>query len=124
MDSRHAHTQKIPLLAMCNFIEEINELYDFAMTYEFGGIDWSFDLNHLPDTPLEASTWLKEHRKLSDLEIRYHCPFDKVDLGHKDVQLAQQAVTLFQKVIRLVARAQGRYLTLHLGLGHDTTHSQ
>lgn len=107
---------------MCNFIEDIDELYHFAMMFKFGGIDWSLDLNRLPSTPSEASTWFKSLQKLDHLEIRYHCPFDKVDIGHRDNDAAQYAIELFQQAIRLVAKAQGRYLTLHLGLGHDTTH--
>ncbi|MGD9212855.1 MAG: TIM barrel protein, partial [Desulfobacteraceae bacterium] len=103
-------------------IEDVDELNDFAMTHKFGGIDWSFDLTRLPSTPSEASVWLKNFQKLSHLKIRYHCPFNKVDIGHRDVDLAERAVKIFQRVIRLVAKAQGRYVTLHIGLGHDTTH--
>ena len=121
-DSIYLSQKQLPLLALCNFIEDVDSLRDFALAYGFGGIDWSFDLTRLPDTPAETAKWLRGLRRLSDFEIRFHCPFDRVDLGHQDVDLAQQAVDLFQQVIRLVKEAQGRYLTLHLGLGHDTTH--
>lgn len=122
MNLRCYQNNHSPTLAMCNFLENLDELSDFAGTYNFSGIDWSFDLKRLPSTPTEESQWLRNLQKLTHLEIRYHCPFNRIDLGHRDCGLAEQAVRLFENVIRLVARAQGRYLTLHLGLGHDTTH--
>lgn len=122
MNLKHYQDKHLPTLAMCNFLKNLDELSDFAETYKFKGIDWSFDLEKLPSTPAQESDWLRNLQKLTHLEIRYHCPFDKIDIGHRDAALADQAVRLFERVIRLVARAQGRYLTLHLGLGHDTTH--
>ncbi len=122
MDLLQTNGNQIPRLAMCNFIEDLDELHSFAADYNFDGLDWSFHLDQLPETPVQQSNWVQRLQTLSDLEIRYHCPFDKVDLGHRDPDLAGEAVSVFKKVIRLVSRAQGHYLTLHLGLGHDTTH--
>jgi sugar phosphate isomerase/epimerase len=46
----------------------------------------------------------------------------KVDLGHEDSTKVFSALNLFQRVIRLVSKTNGRFLTLHVGLGHNTTH--
>jgi sugar phosphate isomerase/epimerase len=58
---------------------------------------------------------------LRALEVRYHCPFERVDLGHDDLKKAKEAETLFHRIIRLISKAGGRYVTIHIGLGHDST---
>ncbi|OEU78420.1 MAG: xylose isomerase [Desulfobacterales bacterium S5133MH4] len=110
-----------PKLAMCNIFSNVNELRGFALGQGFSGIDWSFDLNTLPDTPAEESRWVKDVLALDPLEVRYHCPFHRIDLGHYDPKEAKKAETLFQRIIRLVSKAEGKYLTIHIGLGHDST---
>ena len=64
---------------------------------------------------------MKEISALEPLEIRYHCPFERVDLGHDDAAKAEEAEVLFRRIIRLISKAGGRYVTIHIGLGHDST---
>jgi sugar phosphate isomerase/epimerase len=109
-----------PKLAMCNFLPETG-LGEFALRYGFSGIDYSFDLKRLPATPSEESRWVGRISSLSPLEVRYHCPFERVDLGHDDAERAEEAEALFRRIIRLVSKAGGRYVTIHIGLGHDST---
>lgn len=106
---------------MCNFMDDTTVLRDFALENDFGGIDWSFDLEDLPQTPNAASLWAQSMRALSPLEIRYHCPFPRVDIGHESPFEQKRAAQVFSNVIRLIAKAGGGYLTIHVGLGHDTT---
>jgi sugar phosphate isomerase/epimerase len=108
-------------LAMCNFIKNIDRLKQFAIENEFAGIDWSFNLAELPHTPAEESRWVKKIADLQPLEVRFHCPFDEVDLGHENPDRVGEAMELFRRIIRLVSKADGKYLTLHIGLGRDTT---
>jgi len=96
-----------PKLAMCNFFSDTEKIRKFAHEYGFSGIDFSFDLQKLPETPAQESKWVKDISALGSLEVRYHCPFDRIDLGHDD--------------IRLISKVGGRYITLHIGLGHDST---
>lgn len=110
-----------PKIALCNIFPNLNKLKAFALEHGFSGIDWSFDLNTLPETPSEVSHWVKDLSVLQDLEIRYHCPFYQIDLGHNDPEEAKKAQTIFRHIIRLVSKAGGRYLTVHIGLGHDST---
>jgi sugar phosphate isomerase/epimerase len=110
-----------PKLVMCNFIPEIEKLGDFARQHDFSGIDYSFDLENLPRTPALESSWVKEMATLEPFEVRYHCPFERVDLGHDDTEKAEEAEALFRRVIRLISKAGGRYVTIHIGLGHDST---
>lgn len=108
-------------LAMCNFMDDTAALLDFALKNDFGGIDWSFDLAELPGTPNAASSWAQSMRALSPLVIRYHCPFSRVDIGHENPFEQERAAEVFARVIRLIAKAGGSYLTIHVGLGHDNT---
>lgn len=110
-----------PKLAMCNFITDTEWLRRFAIAHGFDGIDWSFDLEHLPGTPVENSRWVEQMHSLAPLELRFHCPFMKVDIGHEDAGEVERAVGIYQRVIQLVSKAGGKYLTLHVGLGHHTT---
>ncbi len=111
----------MPQLALCNFIPEPTALRAFAREHGFSGIDWSFDINELPETPMQQSRWVKTVAALSPLEVRYHCPFSQVDLGHHHTAEAKKANDLFRRIIRLVSKAGGKYLTIHIGLGHDST---
>ena len=110
-----------PKLAICNIFPDMGRLADFARFYGFTGVDWSFELNGIPETPARESRWVKGLDRLRPLEIRYHCPFYQVDLGHNDPEEAKAARAIFQRIIRLVSKADGEYLTIHIGLGHNST---
>ncbi len=110
-----------PKVAMCNILPEMETLKAFAGENGFQGIDWSFDLEKLPATPLEESRWVKDQSRLCPFEVRYHCPFYRIDLGHEDPARAKKAAFVFQRIIRLLSRAGGRFLTIHIGLGQVST---
>jgi sugar phosphate isomerase/epimerase len=109
------------ILALPNFIQEPDKLKRFALENSFSGVDWSFNISRLPATPSEESAWAGVQKTLSPLEVRHHCPFAKVDIGHEDMDIQKKSVALFKRIIRMVSRAGGKYLTIHVGLGHDTT---
>jgi sugar phosphate isomerase/epimerase len=108
-------------VALRNIFSDVDELRGFALDHGFSGIDWSFDVVTLPDTPEEESRWVNGLSALGPLEVRYHCPFYQIDLGHKDPREAGEAEALFRRIIRLVSKAEGEYLTIHIGLGRDST---
>ena len=108
-------------LAICNIFNDMGKLKQFALEHEFSGIDWSFEMDDLPGTPAEESAWVKNLNVLSPFEIRFHCPFYQKDLGHHNPDEAKAAKTLFRHIIKLVSKAGGEYLTVHIGLGHDST---
>ncbi len=110
-----------PKLALCNIFQDNGRLRQFAFKHGFSGIDWSFDINQLPRTPKQVSDWIKGIEDLHPFETRYHCPFQQLDLGHTNPEEARKADTIFRHIIRMVAEAGGKYLTIHVGLGHDST---
>lgn len=121
MDAAQRRYIKKPKLAMCNFITDMDRLKRVALEQGFSGIDWSFDLENLPTRPADESRWVDFLTALDPLEVRFHCPFPKVDIGHENPDRGKAAVNLFQRVTKLVAKANGKFLTLHIGLGRDTT---
>lgn len=108
-------------VAFCNFLEDIDALRSLGFEYGFEGVDWSFNLTDLPDTPEDEALWLNRIKSLSPFEIRYHCPFPQMDIGHENPFEQKCAVDVFSRIIQLISRAGGKYLTIHVGLGHDTT---
>lgn len=110
-----------PKLAAPNLITDPDKMRQFAEDYDFDGIDWSFDLEHLPKTPAEESRWARRQELLKPLEVRYHCPFMQVDIGHEDKESQSSAMEIFRRMIRLVSKARRKYLSIHVGLGHNTT---
>ncbi|MBW1896858.1 MAG: sugar phosphate isomerase/epimerase, partial [Deltaproteobacteria bacterium] len=58
---------------------------------------------------------------IQSMEVRFHCPFYKIDLGHEDPSKAKAADAIFRRIIRLVAKAGGKYVTMHIGLGRTST---
>ena len=49
-----------PKIVMCNIFPEVEELRGFARKHGFDGIDFSFDLEVLPRTPAQESSWVDE----------------------------------------------------------------
>lgn len=110
-----------PVLAMCNFISDVQALKAFALENGFSGIDWSFNLETLPKTPSQESQWVVQLSSLQPLAVRHHCPFEKIDLGHEDPEHVKKADAIYRRIIRLIAKAGGRMVTIHIGLGRDST---
>jgi sugar phosphate isomerase/epimerase len=112
---------KLPRLAYCNFLSDVKQVKEFAQEYGFAGVDWSFTLEDMPCSPAAETALIKTLATLHPLEVRYHCAFDKTDLGDEDSGAAQKAGTVLRAVCRLVSRLKGRHLTMHVGLGREST---
>ncbi|MBC2715101.1 MAG: sugar phosphate isomerase/epimerase [Desulfobacteraceae bacterium] len=110
-----------PKIVTPNLITDPEKMRQFSAGHGFEGIDWSFDLAHLPATPAEESRWARRQELLKPLEVRYHCPFLQVDIGHEDKDVQASAMDIFRRMIRLVSKARRKYLSIHVGLGHNTT---
>ena len=110
-----------PKLACCNCFSDVKLLKRFALEHGFDGVDWSFTLENLPQSLAEESTLIKTISSLHPLEVRYHCAFNKIDLGDVDPREANNAMKIFRQACRLVSKLRGRYLTIHVGLGRDST---
>lgn len=110
-----------PKLACCNFISDAKSLKAFALDHQFDGIDWSFNQENLPKNPAEESALVRTIGGLQPLEIRYHCAFSRTDLGHVDTDKAKEAMIVFRRVCRIISKLGGKILTIHVGLGRNST---
>ncbi len=112
---------QLPRLACCNFLSEVKQLREFALEHDFAGVDWSFTLEDMPRSPAAETALVKTIAGLHPLEVRYHCAFDKTDLGDENFEAAQKAGQVLRAACRLVSGLKGRHLTIHVGLGREST---
>ncbi len=110
-----------PKLACCNFLSPTERLKEFALDNGFHGVDWSFTTENLPRTRLEETALVKTIADLYPLEIRYHYFFLNSDVGAVDHDEARTAMNRFRSVCRLISKLKGRVVTIHVGLGRDST---
>jgi hypothetical protein len=111
----------LPKLALCNFFSDVRLLKEFALDHGFQGIDWTFNAENLPRTRLEEQGLLQDIRSLRPLEVRYHSFFTNMDLGDLDTENAKNAARLFRHLCSLVSRLGGSRITVHVGLGRDSS---
>lgn len=109
-----------PKLAMCNFIKDGEQLRQTAMDNGFHGVDWTFKLHDLPTSDVDETRLLKRISRLHPLEVRYHCAFKGLDLGDSNIGKAREAMDIFRRACRLVSKLDGKFMTIHLGLGRDS----
>lgn len=106
---------------MCNFIPDVAELKKTALTHGFSGVDWTFKPEDLPSNSFDESRLLKKISRLHPLEIRYHCAFKGIDFGDADRAKSDMAMETYRNVCRMVSRLEGRFITLHHGLGNRSS---
>jgi sugar phosphate isomerase/epimerase len=111
----------VPKLAVCNFLSDVCALKRFAMMNGFSGVDWTLKVEDLPRSTADESPLLRQIAQLHPLEVRYHLAFNGTDLGDSEIGNAHRAMEIFRSACKLVSRLGGRYMTVHLGLGLDST---
>ena len=110
-----------PKLACCNFIDDFRQLRAFALDHGFAGVDWTFSQPEVFRQPAAAADFIRAIQSLHPLEVRFHCAFAQTDLGDENPVQAASALRTFQAVCRLVSKLKGRYVTIHIGLGREST---
>jgi sugar phosphate isomerase/epimerase len=110
-----------PKLALCNFIDDTKALKELALDYGFHGVDWTFNYHNLPQTPREERALVEKIAGLYPLGVRYHCFFPNMDIGAVHDDEATQAMKRFRSVCKLVQKLHGRTMTIHVGLGREST---
>ena len=110
-----------PKLACCNFIDDVRQLRAFALDHGFVGVDWTFSQPEVFRQPAAAADLIRAIQSLHPLEVRFHCAFAQTDLGDENPMQADAAFRTFQAVCRLVSKLKGRDVTIHIGLGREST---
>lgn len=106
---------------MCNFIPDVAEQKKVAIAHGFSGIDWTFKPEDFSENGAAESLLLRQIACLHPLEVRYHCAFNGVDIGDADTAKADAAMELYRRVCGTVAKLNGRFMTIHMGLGRDSS---
>lgn len=114
-------SMRAPKIACCNLIPDVRELKNFALHHGFSGVDWTFAMETLPRTLREESSLVETIAEIEPLEVRYHCALSRVDLGDLEDDEAEKALKVLRGVCRLVAKLGGHFLTIHVGLGLEST---
>ncbi len=109
-----------PTIAICNFIADAATLRRTAVQHGFSGVDWTFKPGDLPRNQIEESRLLRDISNLNGLEVRYHCAFKGIDLGDENDLKAGEAMAVLKRACRVVSRLEGRFMTVHLGLGRKS----
>ncbi len=110
-----------PKLASPNLFSETAPLKEFVLDNGFEGIDWTLRPEDLPRTSSQRAAFVDAMRKLHPLEVRYHCFFLNTELGDPDPAKAKAALKLFHEACMLVSGVGGRFITVHAGLGRDSS---
>ena len=108
-----------PTLACPNFRPDTVSFEDLVRELGFRGVEWT--ITDPPRTAAERAALAWDLGRFRSLEVRYHAALRRADLGQEDREAALAARKAFEDVIRAIAGLGGRYLTLHVGLGRDTT---
>ncbi|MBU2547880.1 MAG: sugar phosphate isomerase/epimerase [Proteobacteria bacterium] len=108
-------------LACCNFISDPIELKALAVEHGFEGVDWSLSFEDLGPVPGARDVLAENLAVLAPLEVRFHGPFHRTDWGHVDRDKGLEALEALHRAVSLVASVGGRFLTVHVGLGRDST---
>ena len=110
-----------PKLACCNFFPTVDQLRTFALTHGFDGVEWSFTPENLPQTQYQEEKLVDEVQSLFPLDVRFHAAVKRVGLGLADETQSRDGLEFMKKLCRLTALCGGRFMTIHLGLGRDST---
>lgn len=95
---------------------DADKLINFANKYEFDGIEYSIQSENLKDLNLE----LDNIKKLSDsrFEIRYHMPFNEIELAHKNNIESQKALEYYKVCFDELKKLNAHHVIIHLCLGY------
>jgi hypothetical protein len=85
------------------------------------GVDWTFKVEDPPDNSVDEPPLLNEIAQLYPIEVRYHIAFLETDLGDVEIGNAQRAMEIFRSACKFISKPVCRYMTMHLGLGLDST---
>ena len=108
----------IPKIALSSrYSQDPSKLLKFAHENNFNGIEYSIfeetieEFNNIKDNLIELSS--------SELEIRYHLPFKKVELSHINESFAKDSLDYMKYCIDNIFDIGGKYVIVHLGLGYE-----
>lgn len=110
-----------PKLACCNLNRNPDYLRRLAQELELQGVEWTIGPEDWPLTASWERQFVATLERLEPLEIRLHLALPGLDLGEIDPERAALALRTYEYLCQLAAKLRIRYLTIHLGLGREST---
>lgn len=111
----------IPRIVCPNFIESIDSMVEFVHDHGFDGVDWTFRPENTPCDRTGEARFIADIQKIRPLPVRFHCFFNDSGFGDYDAERRRSAMQTFHKTLRMVSKVQGRSMTIHIGLGRDSS---
>ena len=93
------------------FDQDARRLLDFALSQGFEGIDWTVDQWQ------SKGDFLSSMECLKPVEVRFHCPFQGVDIGYADARRAASSLAVLTETMERIAMAGRKHMTVHTGFG-------
>ncbi|MCK4777817.1 MAG: sugar phosphate isomerase/epimerase [Actinomycetia bacterium] len=107
-----------PYIALDNrMFSSTQDLIYFASDNNYSAIDYSFHSNSQKLSDLDKDIKSIECILKSNIKLRYHCPFSKIEFAHSNREFANDSFLLIKKCIEIASHFNGEYLTAHIGLG-------
>ena len=114
------NTPKIALSS--RYSRSAQELLDFARAHALDGIEYTIRAES--DEELELEKDVMRLLAASELEIRYHLQFFKVELAHADRKTAASSGAYICRVLDFLHGIGGKTVIIHLCLGYRTALEQ
>ncbi len=116
-----------PKLAICSTVLDSPDAFELLCGPDDSiGIEFRIDAHRIGDLPEQVAALHKsvEACDLSSREMRFHFPFGPFDLSQVEDDQSLRSLSLMQAAIGHIAEVEGEYLTVHLGLPEDASHSR
>ncbi|HDP69696.1 MAG TPA: hypothetical protein ENN38_02675 [Actinobacteria bacterium] len=106
-----------PKIAVCaKPMNLFGKTMDYAVENNYPAIDWSFDLEGLSILKSDGQMFFNLMSKNEDIEVRYHCFIENVELAYVNSKMAEDSLDIFKFCADKIRDFGGRFMTVHVGL--------
>ena len=111
-----------PKIAVCaKPMNVLSKTVDYAIENDYPAIDWSFDSKGLLALKSDGQMFFNLMRENEDIEVRYHCFMENVELAHVDLNVAEDSLDNFKFCVDKICEFGGHFMTVHIGLWSKTS---
>ncbi|MGD9368938.1 MAG: TIM barrel protein [Desulfobacteraceae bacterium] len=112
------HPVSKPVIAVSNKVfPAVEQLLGYCGRHQLGGIDYTMNTKAMSVSDIQADKASIETILAAGLDIRYHLQFYGMEVADADLKRAKAALAFHKQCLDVVAQYQGRFATLHIGLG-------
>ncbi len=107
-----------PIIAVSNKVfPTVEQLLGYCGQHQIQGVDYTMNTKALSVSDIQADKASIETVLTAGLDIRYHLQFYAMEIADADLQRAKTALAFHKECLDVVAQHQGRFATIHIGLG-------